>query len=64
MPATDSCITGRFTPGAIGASSGETPTIPSLPTLIDPGNYDPATLTYSLDYSKFYNSPYFLMLFV
>ena len=55
----DSCITGIFVPGNIGASSGQTPVEPSIPTLIDPDTgYDPDAVTYSHDYTKFYNSFY------
>lgn len=54
----DSCITGVFTPGNIGASSGQTPVDPSVPTFEDPDTYDPDAVTYSHDYSKFYNSFY------
>lgn len=58
MPTLDSCITGTFTVGNIGASSGQTPVSPSVPSLLDPDDYDPDAVTYSLDFSKFYNSPY------
>jgi hypothetical protein len=54
----DSCITGIFVPGNIGASSGQTPVEPTIPTLIDPDAYDPDAVTYSHDYTKFYNSFY------
>lgn len=60
----DSCITGLFTPGNIGASSGQTPVQPVVPSLLDPDNYDPDAVTYSLDHSKFYNSAYLLLLMV
>jgi len=55
MPTLDYCISGIFTPGNIGASAG-TGAKPSLPTLVDPDDYDPADVTYSLDFTKFYNS--------
>lgn len=54
----DTCITGVFTPGSIGASSGQTPVTPSVPSLLDPETYDPDDPTYSYDFSKFYNSFY------
>jgi len=58
MPLTlDYCITGIFTPGNIGADAGHAAT-PSLPTLVDPGDYDPAAVEYSLDFTKFYNAFY------
>lgn len=62
----DSCITGVFTPGNIGASSGLAPVSPVVPSLLDPETYDPDDpgLIYSLDYSKFYNSGYLLLLMV
>jgi hypothetical protein len=53
----DTCIAFVFSPGAIGASAG-TGATPTLVSFIDPADYDPATLTYSLDFSKFYNSIY------
>lgn len=58
MPTLDSCITGTFVVGNIGASSGQTPVAPAVPSLLDPEDYNPETVTYSLDLSKFYNSPY------
>lgn len=58
----DSCISGIFTPGNIGASSGQAPVSPIVPSLEDPDNYDPDAVTYSLDFSKFYNSGYFVLL--
>jgi hypothetical protein len=54
----DTCITGIFVPGNIGASSGQTPVQPVVPSLLDPENYDPESVTYSHDHSKFYNSFY------
>jgi len=59
----DSCITGVFTPGNIGASSGQTPVQPIVPSFLDPEDYDP-DVEWSLDYSKFYNSAYLLLLMV
>jgi hypothetical protein len=58
MPVLDYCISGTFEPGNIGASSGQTPVAPSIPSLLDPENYDPESVTHSLDHSKFYNSFY------
>lgn len=54
----DSCITGIFVPGNIGASSGMTPVEPTVPTLIDPDDLNPDATDYSLDFSRFYNSFY------
>lgn len=54
----DSCITGVFVPGNIGASSGQVPVQPVVPSLLDPEAYDPDGVTYSKDFSKFYNSFY------
>jgi hypothetical protein len=62
MPTLDLCITGTFTPGNIGASSGEAPTQVVLGSLLDPENYDPESVTYSLDFTKFYNSGYAFLL--
>jgi len=58
MPILDDCIAGTYEPGNIGASSGLTPVSPSIPTFEDPGTYDPDAVTYSLDYSKFWNAFY------
>lgn len=58
MPTLDSCINNMWEPGNIGASSGEPPTVIRPGSLLDPDNYDPDAVTYSLDFSKFYNSPY------
>lgn len=58
MPTPDLCIAGVFTPGNIGASSGQTPVQPTVPSLEDPDNYDPDAVTYSHDHTKFYNSFY------
>ncbi len=55
MPVTDVCIAGIYTPGNIGASSGQPPVQPSVPSLLDPDNYDPAAQTYSLNFARFYN---------
>lgn len=56
MPTPDVCIAGIFTPGNIGASSGQTPVDPVVPSLLDPDNYDPEAVTYSHTFSRFYNS--------
>lgn len=58
MPTLDHCITSIFEPGNIGSSSGTPPTVITPGSLLDPGTYDPDTVTYSLDFSKFYNSAY------
>lgn len=60
----DSCIAYLYEPGNIPASAGETPTVPTLGSLLDPDDYDPDAVTYSLDFSKFYNSGYLLLLMV
>jgi len=54
----DSCIAGVFTPGNIGASSGQTPVEPVVPTLIDPDDLNPEATDYALDFTKFYNAFY------
>lgn len=58
MPILDDCIGNIYEPGNIGASSGLTPVAPTVPTLLDPETYDPDAVTYSHDFSKFYNSFY------
>lgn len=58
MPNLANCINAVFEPGALGASSGEPPVQPTLGSLLDPENYDPNAQTYSLDFSKFYDSMY------
>ena len=59
MPTLDSCINSMWEPGNIGASSGTTPTVVTPGSLLDPENYDPESVTYSLDNSKFYNFFYY-----
>jgi len=59
MPTLDSCITSVYEPGNIGSSPGTPPVVVTPGSLVDPDNYDPATLTYSLDLSKFYNFFYY-----
>lgn len=58
MPTPDLCIAGIYEPGNIGSSTGVPVSMPPAGTLLDPGSYDPETVTYSLDFSKFYNSFY------
>lgn len=58
MPTLDSCIANVYEPGNIPASSGQTPVVSAVPSFLDPDNYDPDAVTYSLDFSKFYNSMY------
>jgi len=58
MPATDTCISSVYEPGNIPASPGLPPLVPIVPSFIDPNNYDPSALTYSLHFARFYDSPY------
>jgi hypothetical protein len=58
MPVLDSCIAGIFVPGNIGADSGTPAVVPTFPTVLDPDDYDPDSVTYSWDHTKFYNSFY------
>ena len=62
----DSCINSVYEDGNIPASSGETPVRVVVGTLLDPDNYDPDVdvTEYSLNFTRFYNSPYFLMGFI
>lgn len=64
MPTPDLCIAGIYTPGNIDTDTGEA--IPTLVggSLLDPDNYDPDVVDYSLDFTKFYNSGYLLLLMV
>lgn len=64
MPTLDSCINGIYEPGNIGSSSGTPPTVITPGSLEDPATYNPDSVIYSLDYSKFYNSMYLLLLMV
>jgi hypothetical protein len=57
MPHGDTCVSHLFEPGAIPASAGMTPILPTMEEPPD-DTYDPATLTYALDFSKFYDSFY------
>jgi hypothetical protein len=59
----DSCITGVYVPGNIGASSGLPPVVRAMPPTYD-AEYDPTAVTYSLDYRYWYNSSYLLLLMV
>jgi hypothetical protein len=58
MPELDSCINDVYEAGHVASSSGLTPTRVVLGSLLDPDNYDPASVTHSLDFTKFYNSGY------
>lgn len=58
MPLLDSCINSVFEPGNIGSSIGTTPVVITPGSLYTPDSYDPTAMTYSLDFSKFYDSPY------
>lgn len=62
MPTLDSCINAIFEPGNIGSSTGTPPVVVTPGSLEDPDTYDPTSVTYSLDYSKFYDSSYLLLL--
>jgi hypothetical protein len=55
MPTLDTCINAIFEPGNIGSSSGTTPVVVTPGSLYDPETYDPLAVTYSHDFSKFYN---------
>jgi hypothetical protein len=56
MPTLDSCIANNYEPGNIGASSGQTPVVRSVPSLVDPEDFNPDTASYSLDFTKHWNS--------
>jgi hypothetical protein len=58
MPVLDSCVNATFEPGNIGSSIGTTPVIIRVGTLLTPETYDPEGVTYSLNFSRFYNSGY------
>lgn len=58
MPTLDHCINSIFEPGNIGSTSGTTPTVVTPGSLLPPDSYDPNAVTYSLDFSKFYDSAY------
>jgi hypothetical protein len=58
MPILDNCIGSVFEPGNIGASAGAPPTVIVPGSLFPPDDYDPAAVTYSLDFSKFYDFAY------
>ncbi len=59
MPTLDNCINAIYEPGNIGSSSGTTPVVITPGSLLDPESYDPSSVTYSLDASKFYDFFYF-----
>ena len=58
MPTLDSCINSIYEPGNIGSSSGTTPTVIIPGSLYSPDSYPVDGVTYSLDFSKFYDSMY------
>ena len=58
MPTLDHCINAIFEPGNIGSSVGTTPTTIRVGTLYTPQNYPVNGVTYSWDFSKFYNGMY------
>ena len=58
MPTLDACINSVFEPGNIGSSTGTTPVVVTPGSFLDPDTYDPSAVTYSLDFSKFYDSMY------
>lgn len=60
----DSCINSIYEPGNIPASSGTPPVRVVVSPDIDPDEYDPEDVVYSLDYMKLYNSGYLLLLMV
>lgn len=64
MPTLDSCVNAIFEPGNIGSSSGETPTTIRPGTLYTPDDYPADTIEWSLNYSRFYNGGYLLLLMV
>jgi hypothetical protein len=61
MPLLDNCITAIFEPGNIGASSGEPPTVIRPGTIYNPDDYPVDSVVWSLDFSKFYDSAYYLV---
>ena len=58
MPVLDGCINAVFEPGAIGASSGTPPVIIRMTSLYPPDEVPVDGVTYSLDFSKSYDSGY------
>ncbi|MGX1322681.1 hypothetical protein AB7M17_006134 [Bradyrhizobium sp. USDA 377] len=55
MPILDNCVGSVYEPGNIGSSIGTTPVVITPGSLLNPDDYDPSAVTYSLDFSKFYN---------
>lgn len=60
MPLVDNCIATIFEPGNIGASSGTRPTVIRLPSLYPPDAYPAEDVQWSYDFSKVYDSAYYL----
>jgi hypothetical protein len=58
MPTLDNCINSIYEPGNIGSSSGEPPTTIRVGTIYTPDTYNPNTVEYSLNFSRFYDSGY------
>lgn len=62
MPTLDICINDIFEDGNIPADSGETPVPVIAGTLLDPDDYDPDAIEYSLNHTRFYNSMYLALM--
>jgi hypothetical protein len=58
MPDLDSCISSVYAEGHNPSDSGSGVGPSSIGSLLDPDDYDPDDVIYSLDFSKFYNSAY------
>lgn len=58
MPILDNCIGATYEPGNIGSSSGQDPTTIRPGTLYTPDSYPPDGVTYTLNFSRFYNVMY------
>lgn len=60
MPLLDSCINSVFEPGNIGASAGAPPVIIYVNTLYTPDDYPIDDVQWSFNFSRFYDSAYWL----
>jgi len=58
MPTLDNCINNIYEPGHIGSSSGTTPVVIRPGTIYTPDDYPVDEVTYSYNFSRFYNSFY------
>jgi hypothetical protein len=60
MPTLDFCISSVYEDGNIPADHGQDPVPVVAGSLLDPDDYDPDSIEYSLNHTRFYNSMYLI----